>query len=143
MYESKGTNRNDDRKLKRVLGYLLKMRKRVLILKLLESFKVVAYMYASYAIHDDGKSHWGIVVLAGGVQVFCASKKQRCASKSPTDAELIPLSDNIGFVELFHEFVEFIKNSKIVAPLIYQGNTSVISMIETGGGIIQNETHAV
>ncbi len=45
------------------------------------------------------------------------------------------LSDNLGLIELFHEFITFVMNSKIEIPLIYQDNTSVISMVTLGGGI--------
>jgi hypothetical protein len=69
-----------------------------------------AYIDASFALHPDGKSHTGIVVLLGGVGVFYASRKQKCISKSPTEAELVALSDDVGFIELFHEFVTFVLN---------------------------------
>ncbi len=39
----------------------------------------------------------GIVVFVGGLAVFCASRKQKCVSKSQTEAELVALSDNLGF----------------------------------------------
>jgi methionine synthase II (cobalamin-independent) len=52
---------------------------------------------------------------------------------------LVALSDNLGFVELFQEFLEFITNSKIEASIIFQDNTSVISMVTTGGGITRTK----
>ena len=64
---------DDNRKLQQVLGYLLKTKKKVLVLRQSESFKVVAYIDMSYAIHNDGKSHSGLVVFVGGMTVFCAS----------------------------------------------------------------------
>jgi hypothetical protein len=33
--------------------------------------------------------------------------------KSPTEAELIALTDNLGFVELFQEFVEFLMRKRL------------------------------
>jgi hypothetical protein len=83
-------------KLRWLLGYLLKTKDDVLVLKPSECFKVVAYIDASFAIHNDGKSHTGVVIFVGGVAVYCASRKQKCVSKSSTEAELIALSDNIG-----------------------------------------------
>jgi hypothetical protein len=41
-------------------------------------------------------------------------------SKSPTEAELIGLMDNLGLIELFHEFLEFLTMKKIDPPTIYQ-----------------------
>ena len=75
------------------------------------------------------------MIFVGGVAVYCASRKQKCVSKSPTEAELVALSVNLEFVELFHEFISFITNSKVEIPLIYQDNTSFISMVMSGGGI--------
>ncbi len=129
----------DNMKLKRLLGYLLKTRKQILVLQPLQSFKVVAYINASFAIHSDGKSHTRIMVFVAGVAVHCALQKQKRVSKSPTEAELVALSDNLGFVELFHEFVSFLVNDKIKKPLIYQDNTLVISMVTNGGGITRTK----
>ena len=85
----------DQTKLRRLLGCLLKTKNRHLKLKPSGSFKVVAYIDASFAIHNDGKSHTGIVIFVGGVAVFCALHKQNCVCKSPTEAELVALSDNL------------------------------------------------
>jgi hypothetical protein len=52
---------------------------------------------------------------------------------------LVALSDNLGFVELFHEFISFLTNAKIEIPLIYQDKMSVISMVTSGGGIKQTK----
>jgi hypothetical protein len=110
---------------------------RVLTLRPRGIFKLEAYIDASFALHPDGKSHSGIVVLLGGVGVFYASRKQKCISKSPTEAELVALSNNVGFVELFHELVSFILNCKIGIPMVYQDNTSVILLVTVGGGIMR------
>jgi len=79
------------------------------------------------------------MVFVAGVAVYCALQKQKHVSKSPTEAELVALSDNLGFVELFHEFVSFLVNDKIKKPLIYQDNTLVISMVTNGGGITRTK----
>ncbi len=42
-----------------------------------------------------------------------SSKKRKCMLKSPTEAELIGLSDNLGLVELFKEFVKFLVGREI------------------------------
>jgi hypothetical protein len=131
--------KEDMMKLEKLLGYLLRTKEKILILRPSQSFKVVAYIDASFALHHDGKSHSGIVVFVGGVAVFCASQKQKCVCKSPTEAELVALSDNLGFVELFQEFITFVTNAKIETPLIYQDNTSVISMVTTGGRVTRTK----
>jgi len=129
----------DSNKLMQVLGYLKQTRKYIILLKPTKMVQVEAYIDASYAIHEDGKSHTGLIVMIGGVAVFSASRKQKCVCKSPTEAELVALSDNLGFVELFQEFLGFVTNSKTDASVIFQDNTSVISMVTSGGGVTRTK----
>jgi hypothetical protein len=129
----------DRQKLFHLLGYLQRTKERVLKLRPRGIFRLEAYIDASFALHPDGKSHTGVVILLGGVGVFFASRKQKCVSKSPTEAELVALSDNVGFVELFHEFVSFVLNCKIGTPTVYQDNTSVISLVTIGGGVMRTK----
>jgi hypothetical protein len=71
----------DRDKLFYLLGYLERTKGRVLTLRPKGIFKLEAYIDASFALHPDGKSHTGIVVLLGGVGVFYASRKQKCPVK--------------------------------------------------------------
>jgi hypothetical protein len=72
--------------------------------------------------------------------VFAASRKQKCVTKSPTESELVALTDNIGFIELFEEFFSFIVNrEEKMPPLIYQDSTSVISLVTKGGGVVRTK----
>jgi hypothetical protein len=52
------------------------------------------------------------MIYIGERLVYVSSKKQKCMSKCPTEAELITLTDNLGLVELFQEFVEFLTMKK-------------------------------
>jgi len=130
----------DWEKLSKLLGYLKGTKGFVMRLKPNALFRVVVYVDASFSAHPDGKSHNGVVVKVGGAPVFFGSKKQKCVSKSPTEAELVALLDNIGFTELFAEFVAFVTNSEQMKPLIYQDSTSVITMVTEGGGITRSKT---
>jgi len=129
----------DWEKLGKLLGYLKGTKDFVMRLKPNALFCVVMYVDASFSAHPDGKSHSGVVVKVGGTPVFFGSKKQKCVSKSPTEAELVALSDNIGFAELFAEFVAFVTNSEQMKPLIYQDSTSVITMVTEGGGATRSK----
>jgi hypothetical protein len=129
----------DVEKLEYLLGYLRRTRKFVMVLRSNQPLKIEAYVDASFATHMDGKSHSGVIILVGGVCVFFSSRKQKCVSKSPTEAELIALSDNVGLVELFHEFLGFVLNCKVDVPIIYQDNTSVISLVTIGGGVTRTK----
>jgi len=63
------------------------------------------------------------------------SRKQKCITRSPTESELVALTDNISLTELFHEFLEFVTASTINKPIIFQDCTAVIQLVTTGGGI--------
>ena len=56
-------------------------------------------------------------------------------TKSPTDSELVGLTDHIGFVELFAEFLAFITNTKVEPPMIYQDCTAAISLVNECSGV--------
>jgi hypothetical protein len=47
---------------------------------------------------------------------YMLSKKQKCMSKSPMEAELIALMDNLGMIEFFR----FITQKVVPAPVVYQ-----------------------
>jgi hypothetical protein len=124
----------DKRKLSRVLSYLHGSKNQVMKMQPSGIFRVEAFVDASFAAHLDGKSHSGIVIQVGGVSVYFGSRKQKCISKSPTEAELVALSGALGFVELFAEFLGFMMDSTPLKPMIHQDNTSVITMVVEGGG---------
>jgi hypothetical protein len=124
----------DKQKLRRVLGYLKGTIDRTLLLRTSKGNEIVAYIDAAYAVHSDSKSHSGVMIYVGDTLAYVSSKKQKCMSKSPTEAELIALSDNVGLVELFREFLEFITQSKIPAPVVYQDCSAVVSLVTQGGG---------
>lgn len=93
--------KQDRMKQKRVLGFLKRTQRWTLHLKIGDMLRILTYVDAAFASHSDAKSHTGIAVFLGEALVFAASRKQKCVTKSPTDSELVALTDNIGFVELF------------------------------------------
>jgi len=131
---------NDKKKLEHLLGYLQATKHEVLRLKPSGVLRIEAYVDAAFAPHMDSKSHTGVAIFIGGALVFAASRKQKCVTKSPTESELVALTDNIGFVELFEEFFSFIVNrEEKIPPLIYQDSTSVISLVTKGGGVVRTK----
>jgi hypothetical protein len=60
-------------------------------------------------------------------------------SKSPTEAELIGLTNNLGFIELFQEFVEFLTGKKVNAPIVFQDCSAVVTLVMKGGGITRTK----
>jgi hypothetical protein len=65
----------DRSKLHRVLGYLKGMREHMLVLHVLGENRIMAYVDGAYAIHDDSKSHSGMVVYIGNAMVYTSLKK--------------------------------------------------------------------
>jgi hypothetical protein len=104
------------------------MRSKVLTIAKRKGSSIEMYVDAAYGLHEKGESHSGTIVLFGGVVVYVSSKKQKCIAKSPTDAEVVALSDNIDLVDLFHEFAEFISNEKIPVPMIYEDCKACIDL---------------
>ncbi len=49
------------------------------------------------------------------------------------------LSDNLGFVELFEEFLTFVENHAKQMPTIYQDSTSAISLVAKGGDVVRTK----
>jgi hypothetical protein len=100
------------RKLLRLLGYLKLTIDYKYVIAPSQPLRVIAYIDAAFATHADSKSHSGVTVFVAGTLVYSSSRKQACVTKSPTESELVALSNNIGLVELFHEFVTFLVFTK-------------------------------
>ena len=83
--------------------------------------------------------YMGVACFIGKALVFAASRKQKCVTKSPTDSELVVLTDHIGFVELFAEFLAFITNAKVQPPMIYQDCTAVIAFVNECSGVARTK----
>ena len=124
-------------KLVRVLRYLYGTSDESLVLTMNEAIdeKITLHVYidASYGVHEDMKSHSGMVISLGEGAILAVSTKQKCVSKSSTEAELIAVTDLLP--EAFHlrKIIEAItrKNVKII---LYQDNMETISMIKNGAG---------
>jgi hypothetical protein len=50
-------------------------------------------------------------------------------------AELVPQTDNLGLVELFQEFVNFLVMENVQMPVVYQYCNAVVSLVTIGGGV--------
>ena len=106
---------------------------------LTKDMQIRAFIDAAFALHWDAKSHTGVIITIGGGVVFVSSKKQKCMTASRTESELGGLTDNLGLVGLFYEFVCFLPGRRIGIPIVYQDSTSVISLITRGGGIMRTK----
>jgi hypothetical protein len=127
------------KKLYYLLGYLHATRDEVLTIRKRRDFSVEMYADAAFSLHNTGESHTGTIVLFGGVVVYVGPKKQKCIAKSPTDAEVVALSDNIDLVALFQEFAEFIGNESLDAPTIFEDCKACIDLVKGAKGQIRTK----
>jgi len=130
---------DDQAKLEHLLGYFKNTLKKRLNIAGDLLMQVIAFIDAAFALHFDSKSHTGVMVLIGGTVVYVSSRKQKCIAKSPTEAELVGFTDNLGLVELFHEFVSFLLGREAPTPIVFQDCTAVISLVTIGGGITRTK----
>ena len=83
----------DQAKLKRLLEYLYGTYDLPLILGADDIQTMYTFIDASYAVHDDMKSHTGGVITFGRGGIACKSAKQKVVTKSSTEAELVGASE--------------------------------------------------
>jgi len=120
----------DEVKLTRVLGYLQSSIDKVRIITKDGNglTKMTAYIDAAFAAHEDGKGQSGGAIFIGTTLVDVITRKQKCASRDSTEAELIALSDLVTDVEWHYEWFES-QGYKLEIPIIFQDNTSTITLV--------------
>ena len=80
-------------KLKRLLEYLYGTLDLSLVLGADNLGTIYTWVDASYAVHNDMRSHTGGVISFGVGGLLCKSSKQKLNTKSSTEAELVGASD--------------------------------------------------
>jgi len=108
----------DQQKLLRLLGYFQSPKSMKYNLIPSQPLGVTSHIDAAFAAHDDSKSHSGMVIFVVGMLVFASSKKQTCVTKSPTESELVALTDNIGMLSYLRNLLPFWSRTKYL-PLSY------------------------
>jgi Reverse transcriptase (RNA-dependent DNA polymerase). len=128
---------DDDTKLLKILGYLKLTRSKVRIISPRGNpSRLVAYVDASFASHSDGKGHTGLVIKWGATTLGTISRKQKIATKSSTEAELVGLTDVLDEVERANEYMEE-QGVNLDVPIVYQDNMSTITLVtnENSGNV--------
>lgn len=130
---SRVTSPTDDdmRKLRRVLRYLAGKPKLGLFFKNTGDLSIKVYIDASFAIHSDGRSRTGMVISMGGSTIYAWTSKQKMATKSSCESEIVGLSDGVSEVLGCREFMIY-QGYDVGPATIYEDNTSVIDLIEAG-----------
>ena len=92
---------------------------------------------ASYAVHDNMRSHTGATMTLGGGAVYSKSTKQKLNTKSSTEAELVAASDMSGQILWTKEFLQA-QGYKVKRNILYQDNKSAI-LLEKNGSLSSSQ----
>jgi Reverse transcriptase (RNA-dependent DNA polymerase) len=121
----------DEQKLRRLLSYLQGTIDLTLRIGADSLSQFSTWVDASFAVHNNMRSHTGGVISFGRGGLVCKSKRQTINTKSSTEAELVGASDylpNTLYVKLFMEAQGYPINQ----ALFHQDNESAIKMEENG-----------
>ena len=121
----------DRRKLKRLLEYLHGTLDLSLILGADHLGSLYTWVDASYATHDDMKSHTGGVISFGLGGLMCKSAKQKLNTKSSTEAELVGASDYLPSTIWAMHFLRA-QGYPILHSHFAQDNQSAIKLEQNG-----------
>ena len=106
-------NKGDWRKRIRLLCFLKETQNDVAELEVDDSQTIQWYVDASFAVHNDLKSHTGITMTLWKVTITSVSTKQKNNAKSSTGSELIGIEDGVAkilWTKLFIQCQGFLLN---------------------------------
>jgi hypothetical protein len=118
-------------KLLKVVHYLKLTMNDVLTLKADGTRIIKWHVDASFAVHDDFKSHTGGVMTLGAGAIQTVSTKQKVNTKSSTEAELVSLDDVISKVMWTKLFLQA-QGYDINENIIYRDNQSSMKLEMNG-----------
>ena len=121
----------DNNKLQRVLGYLKRGHKGLVLGAGADGVKLEAYIDASHATHADFKGHSGVVVTLGRGPIYVSSTKQKAMSKSSFEAEIYAASDGGSMVIWILKLLEDL-GANVKPAIIYQDNEGAASVLRSG-----------
>jgi hypothetical protein len=111
-----------------------------IVLTVHDPVHIQAFIDTSYGVHEDGKSHSGLVIAIGVGPIPTKSTKQRLVTKSSTEAELVAASDHASEALASREFL--IAQGIVVDPaVIFQDNQSTMAMIHNGASKSDRTRH--
>ena len=87
---------------------------------------VIAYMYASYAVHADKKSHTGCITTQGKGAIYGKSSTQKLNTTFSTEAELVAMTEAGNQVLWTRNFL-ILQEYKVGVGVIYD-NLSTIQL---------------
>jgi hypothetical protein len=103
----------------------------VLTLKADDSHVIKWHVDASFAVHEDFKSHTGATMTLGNGAIMTGSTKQKVNTRSSTETKLVGLDDYIAKVMRTRLFLDA-QGYKVKDNIIYQDNKSTIQLADNG-----------
>jgi hypothetical protein len=100
-----GPTVEDEKKLDRVLSYLLFSKAKKMILRIGQHLTLNAFVDASFGLYEDGKSVTGVAIMLGGATIYVKSGKQKIVTRSSTESELVGISDALSQVLWTREYL--------------------------------------
>ena len=124
-------NESDWLKLLRMMSFLKGTRDDVLTLEVSDLQVLFWYVDAAFVVHQDMKSHTGIIFTLGKGAIISGSTKQKVNSRSSTKAELNAVDEKLSKIIRTKKILES-QGFKIKLNIIFQDNTSTIKLQENG-----------
>jgi hypothetical protein len=132
---------DDWNKLQRVVNYLNFTKMLKVKIKGGKVLDLICYVDASFAVHDDYKSHTGsLITINDRCIVHVRSTKQGLSTKSSTESELVAVSDALPQMIYVQELIQELIGSTVENTLM-QDNTSTMRLIEAGRPLSQSTRH--
>ena len=141
--KAKAPTQDDERKLRLVCTYLLNTIDLTLAFTPDSDMKIVSWIDASYAIHQDAKGHTGVIISMGnnkGSPIFLRSRKQKLVTRSSTESELVALHDASPQVVWTKAFLKELLIDHGPATIM-QDNRSTMHMAQKGSGNFHRTKH--
>jgi len=118
-------------KLRRVMRYLRATRDLPLTLGADAVVQAGWRVDASFGIHDDMKSHTGVIMSLEKGAVYATSRRQRLNTRSSTEAELVGINDVLSQVLRTWYFMDS-QGYPVHPTKLYQDNMSTILLGKNG-----------
>lgn len=126
-----GPTEEDEKKLDRVLSYLLFSKTNKMILRIGQHFILNAFVDASFGLYEDGKSVTGVAIMLGDATIYVKSGKQKIVTRSSTESELVGISDALSQVLWTREYL-LAAGLQLGPAVVYQDNQSTIFLANKG-----------
>lgn len=130
----------DEKKLDRILEYLLNTIDQKLILRIGKDVVLRAFVDASFGLYEDGKSVTGVVIMIGNAIIYVKSGKQKIVTRSSTESELVGISDALSQILWSREYL-LSSGIDIGTAIVFQDNKSTIFLANKGRSTSERSRH--